>query len=204
MKDFREAFGLLFYAAQVLRAPVWKWYYPIKLYSRRLSSNWPDSSAARVWPCCLPQLNDWFDFLLCNEPVTPPQPGLVPSLTIFTDSSDHGWGVVIIDETTGRIIIRGGKFQNSDHINIKEAVAWRFSIDIVRELFSPFPSVISWYIDNTSALGAIRKGRSPAFALNKVIAEARNSIPSTTTFTISYIPSHLNLQTSPVDIPLVR
>ena len=71
------------------------------------------------------------------------------------------------------------------------------SLKILKKEYQIFPQSIKWMIDNTSALGAIRKGRSRVYALNRVISEIRDMIPPTTTTKFEYVPSSLNMADDP-------
>ena len=162
-----------------------------------MSSRLPDSTLSRVWPCCRAQIDDWFRYLIANVPVRPPDPLFPSRLQVFTDSSQFGWGVIIIDQNSSRTLIRGGRFMNPHHINVKEAMAVKISIDIIRSEFHTFPRAISFFIDNTSVLGALRRGRSPAFLLNQIVCQVKDLIPSSTHISFAYIPSSQN----PADAP---
>jgi len=201
MKDVRTFFGKLFHGAEVLAAPVWRWYAAVKFYRRRMASDLPDAASANVWPCSIKSITEWASFVIANEERPIPNPGMAPQITAFTDAAKKGWGVVLIEENTGKVQVFGGRFPakqaEEEHINVKEARAVEISLKILKKEYQTFPQSIKWMIDNTSALGAIRKGRSRTFALNRVISEIRDMIPPTTTTKFEYVPSSLNMADDP-------
>ena len=201
MSDMMETFGRLFSGAEILAAPLWRWYAAIKFYRRRMASDEDNRKPAKVWPCSVHAINEWADFLKKNEPRRVPDPGLDSVVTVFTDAATSGWGTVVIEEKTGKVHVFGGRFPRwswtEEHINVKEARAVEESVHALYRLFDDFPTAVTWKIDNTSALGATRKGRSKVFELNKVIANIREQIPRTTTTRFEYVPSSLNWADAP-------
>ena len=197
ISDMKKAFGMLFYGAAVLAAPVARWYYSIKYYSRRCSACLPDDAPAAVWKSCFQEINEWAEYLKTNTPVIPPNPTTRPILTVFTDSSLSGWGAVIINNTTGTFITRGGPFHSSEHITLKEIRAVFHTLHILHTLFSPLPSPIVWFIDNTSCLGALRKGRSRSFCLNSLVTSVKRLIPLNVEIRFDFVPTRHNLADGP-------
>ena len=198
--DLRTSFGLLFHGAQVLLAPVWRYYTAVKFYGRRMAAGMKDRDPAKIWPCARPQIEEWFDHLIRNKPVKPPDKDAQPRLTVYTDSSNLGWGVVVLDEGTGAVKVHGGRFtqrQADQHINVKEALAVRKSVDIIKESNNEFPESIKWFVDNTSTMGAVRRERSRSFELNQEIARIKEIIPRSTTATFQYVSTDEN----PADAP---
>ena len=199
--EMEEAFGRLFHGAEIMAAPLWKWYSAIKFYRRRMAADEPDNRPARVWPCCMKAIHEWANYLLTNKPRKVPDATKEPEVTVFTDAAPKGWGVVVIEEATGKVHVFGGRFSRwraeQEHINIKEARAVKESVRILYDIFPKFPAAVTWRVDNTSALGATRKGRSKIFEMNRVIAEIREQIPSSTTMKFEYVPSSLNYADAP-------
>ena len=201
MGEMMEAFGRLFSGAEILAAPLWRWYAAIKFYRRRMAGDEDDRAQAKVWPCSVSAIHEWASFLVKNEPRRVPDPSLNPVVTVFTDAATSGWGTVVIEERTGKVHVFGGRFPRwswtEEHINVKEARAVEESVHALYRLFPKFPSAVTWKIDNTSALGATRKGRSKVFELNRVIANIREQIPQGTTTKFEYVPSSLNWADAP-------
>ena len=201
MADMMMTFGRLFSGAEILAAPLWRWYAAIKFYRRRMASGEGDRTPAKVWPCSENAINEWATFLGENKPRHVPDPTLNPEVTVFTDAATSGWGVVIIEEKTAKVHVMGGRFprwsRECEHINVKEARAVEESVHALYRLFPKFPDAVTWRIDSTSALGATRKGRSKVYELNKVIANIREQIPQETTIHFEYVPSSLNWADAP-------
>ena len=180
---------------------MWKWYAAIKFYRRRMAAEESDNRPARVWPCCVKAIREWAEFLFANKPRSVPDPTIEPEVTVFTDAAPKGWGAVVIEENTGKVHVFGGRFSQwkveHEHINIKEARAVQESVKILYDIFPKFPAAVTWRVDNTSALGATKKGRSKIFEMNKVIADIREQIPGSTTMKFEYIPSSMNYADAP-------
>src|SRR5262249_30003247 len=81
---------------------------------------------------------------------------------------------------------------SNEHINCKEARAFLESARILRELFDPLPLAVRWCVDNLSALGSLRRGRSRSFALNEIVTLAREMLPSWLRAEFCFVPSKLN------------
>ena len=67
IKDVKVFFGRLFHGAEVLAAPVWRWYAAVKFYRRRMASDLPDKAAAGVWPCAIKAITEWATHIASNK-----------------------------------------------------------------------------------------------------------------------------------------
>jgi len=136
VQDMQELFGCLFFASAVLQAPLYKFYYAIKQYRRRLSSvakgKHKAESPVKWWASAKAQLIEWLEFLRPNTPVVPKRDPNSPSqFHLFTDASKDGWGAVLIDHGTSMVYTSGGTWTDTrlwhkgwtPHINQLEVLA---------------------------------------------------------------------------------
>jgi len=201
--DMAAAMSLLYYAAQVLRAPTDSYYYAIKWYRRRSAALSKDPSLSRaqayVWRSARPSLEAWLDYVITNSPVVPAKhPTQEADWHLFTDAASYGWGVVLVN-SNGIIWTLSGVFNNPDvHINGKEILALREGLHLLTEL-DPVPASVAIRVDNTTALHAFTKGRSRSFLINQLVQITAHILPLSTAAHVSYIESSLN----PAD-PLTR
>ena len=114
--------------------------------------------------------------LLSNQPCQVLRPRQ-PQYVIFTDASDDGWGAVIFDKNGNGDTIMGDHWSPIDasrHISLRELMVVRlaFSRWIQRGV-----SVVV-FMDNTTAIGQLRRGRSNAFLANSELRRLKMVIES--------------------------
>lgn len=105
-RQVATVFGVLFYAASVVRAPLAPYYDALR-YLRKVSAtggdDW-DCLAGDMPPLAREQLLAWLGFLVANKPV----PILVeeeePRFVVITDASGEGWGAISVDTATGSLM----------------------------------------------------------------------------------------------------
>ena len=91
---------------------------------------------------------------------------------LFTDASLTGWGA-ILTSPLGHCAVVGGPWsapESAEHINVLEAAAVRNACSAFRERWSRGDSVLP-RVDNTSALGSMRKGHSANAATAEAVAD---------------------------------
>ena len=122
-------------------------------------------------------------------------PGKYPN-TMYTDACKQGWGAVIFT-TEGDVLTIGAQWTSmhaSRTINELEAQAVFNAVTHFWPQLRGKP--LQLYVDNTSVIGALNKGYSPSFNLNKQILKACNALQSIPV-TIRYIHTSIN----PADAP---
>ena len=120
---------------------------------------------------------------------------------MYSDACPAGYGVIIFAESF--IFISAGHFNGDEVIFILEARAFlhavRFLVALRRErsldIFSPGSSTFYHFrVDNTSAIGAVNKGRSYNFTLNSIVAKLHSVLSSLGSgFDLRYVRSADNL-----------
>ena len=194
MGDVFSAFGLLFFASQVLRYGMDTEYHTFKFYRRRAAEHAQGTGyalheQANIWECIKPRLKKWFATLIRNEPAD--RTIRREEVTLFTDASLTGAGAMLFTED-GLVFTFAAKWTNlekSRRIEELEAraitLAVRYFEDHLRGKH------IDLRVDNTSVIGALNKGYSKSYNLNKHVSEALGAIGRH--FTVQYVRSAQNL-----------
>ena len=174
LEDILWTFGVCVWASAVLGLERSSLYYIYKFVRRRQRQKTPGSLA--VWPCIVDRWESWIRLLLSNQPCQVLRPRQ-PQYVIFTDASDDGWGAVIFDKNGNGDTIMGDHWSPIDasrHISLRELMVVRlaFSRWIQRGV-----SVVV-FMDNTTAIGQLRRGRSNAFLANSELRRLKMVIES--------------------------
>ena len=173
--DVLHAFGLLFFASSVLNFPLASVYHIFKYYRRKAvqlnNGTISENSPALLWRCLHKPLGAWFDFFDDKARTAPTRLEANGSVSLFTDACLTGAGAVLFTDD-GQVLTWSRKFtplESSRRIEELEAIA-------ASEAFAFFAAdmagkKVTLHIDNTSVLGALRKGHSPSFNLNRHITD---------------------------------
>ena len=175
--EFFSLFGKLFFAATVLRLPLYQFYAAVKHYRKvcnkhsrgllQLDSLFP------WWQSSLQQLHEWLTQVMTNAPRSRLQRP-TSRLVLFTDASDFGFGVVLLGD--GVAWVRGGTWQDCSNrtwqgptwlppINQREMLAVEEGAILLDELSIPVETV-DLRIDNTTVRKAERQLRHSSFWIN--------------------------------------
>jgi hypothetical protein len=200
IEDFRVLFGVLFFASRVLRISLAEYYGPIKFLRRRLhevsKGVMRESEKAKLWPCMKDDLQRWIDTALENPWTNHVERRDGIELVMVTDASVDGWGSVLYDERTGKVVATGGKWKqrhNSSEINELEAWAVRNAAEAFEDqLKDSSLKHLLVLVDNTATLHAYRKGSAQAHLLNKAVREGQRLLPDQVQVSIAYIDSKTN------------
>jgi hypothetical protein len=197
---FRHAesvFSLGVYASSVLGVATHPYYYVYKYVRRRhrllaqgvISQN----SLANVWPSIAALWRDWIKGLLDHEGRRHDASHHVGDhYIVVTDASHAGWGGMIFFR--GRLLrtMSGGWEQYAGpgapqrpHINVLEIMAARHTVAAL-----PSGSSCSLYVDNTTVISAISKGRSRSYAVNQELS--RLEVTGIRILDIHYVASAQN------------
>ena len=199
--DLFERMGYIFFASFVLQTRLDRHYMLMKYYRRvaarfsrgevTLETNLdPWSSTYRHMHTVTAYLKQNTDVCHFSAPKSP--------VTMFTDASDKGWGATLF--TQGRMFSFGAVFSNKEakrHINEKESMAIVLALEHFASLLHGRDIILK--IDNTSVIGALRKGYSPSFRMNSRVTEALDALHDRegATFAFEYVPSKDNLADFP-------
>jgi hypothetical protein len=115
----------------------------------------------------------------------------MPTDTLTTDASGHGWGAVLDEGGTGGLFTA---LERSLHINVKETMAVRFGLESLCE--DTTDCHFRLMIDNQAAVGAINKmGSSKSRTLDKAVKDVWEwSSNRNCWLTACYIPGKLNVE----------
>lgn len=200
-------FGLMLWGARILDVIPATLYYFIKFFRRRVSgAQMTDESLeepAKIWECIR---NPWMklhQFCLDNNPACrrrTQRSSLVKEIVyIFTDSCLSGWGVTIFFR--GKIYVDYGPWGSAEDIQILEARSALRGISFFKRIFPPESQPhlrLKFFIDNTSFLGAVKRGMSKNFLLNYCSLIFREEMKDINIdWEIDFVPGSLN----PADPP---
>lgn len=168
-----EAFGILFFASSVVDYDLGSHYHSFKFFRRKAAlfsqGQLKLSHPTPVWNCIRVELAQWFDALadpLLKAPIRRTNSGYV---RLFTDASLSGAGAVLFD-AEGLVHTWARKWtplEASRPIHELEAIA-AFEAMV---FFQPYltGNHVDLFVDNTSVIGAAKKGYSPSFHFNSHI-----------------------------------
>ena len=199
--DVASLFGNLMWASTVTSFPLQTVYYSIKYFRRRLSHlqrfQSDHDSPTTVWPCVRVQLEAWMQALIDSGPQTPNgYCALDAEVSVFTDASTSGWGGFLLDHRTGEIKSCGGKWCiPGRHINQLELEAVRQVTERFRNYL--VGAAVRLYIDNTSALATIQRGRSNSYWLNQQLLTLAPIVHEFKSLRVDYVASADNLADAP-------
>lgn len=159
-----QLFGLVLFASRVMGIQAARFYYVFKFIKRRCRYNL--QLYAFPWRIVKEQLQEWIDHTLTAPPfrlLTPLPAREGP--TIFTDACLAGYGIVIF-WGDGRIQARGAAWDQVEDICILELRAVLAAAIILPECEQP--TQVKLFIDNTTTIAVLNKGRSPSFLLHTI------------------------------------
>ena len=174
ISDLETATARLMYASSVLGVRMAKYYYAIKFLRRKLSElnreTAERSDKVTIPKSSLECFRRWHRDVQTTKARTVPKFVGRKRFTMYVDASLTGWGAVLIDEETQRLGVVAGRWSAEDamlHINVLEAKGVVLALqrfDAVDE------AIIQPKIDNTSVVGALRKGMSNSADISTEIA----------------------------------
>lgn len=197
--DILAIFGLSIWAATVTDSALSPLYYIIK-FVRRIQSRGNLEELANIWPSLILPWRTWLNTTASLSHSKHKAPtGIV---TVYSDASDSGWGVVITDLPPHALTTIGGPWTEAEgalSVNVRELIAFKIALRILtsRTLGTPF-SIIA-RIDNTSAIAWINKRRSPIFHANTITADIWQILENAnlTLLSVDYVKSSQNLADAP-------
>jgi hypothetical protein len=133
------------------------------------------------------------DVLLQNSPTTAQSTQSQHHIILITDASDMGLAAIWVESTKITTLTQPlSRQKDLTPIVFREADAMIMAVEWkIRSLSKR--SLISYYCDNTSWLGALRRGWSPSYDLNRqVIAIFRLLHNTSTSIALYYISSEDN------------
>ncbi len=188
-----SAVSFLIFCSSVLQVQLCSFYHIFKLLRRRLNNDKTHRQKrrqhARVWPSVIESLTSWIKELLDKKPVDYKKMSDASKLKVpivVTDASLTGWGAMMFFD--GKVSWTGGSWP----IYLRRACIAELEAHAVLNGLStllPNGGFVHVIIDNTSVQGALRKGYSRNFFINKVITKVQKIY---TIIRISYIKSEDN------------
>lgn len=170
MSNFLSLFGLLIWANSVLELCPAAWYTVFKFIRRR--GDRALEQPADVWPCTYQQLHHWIHTIQSSTvPLRQAQSIPRENIFIFSDACPTGFGVLIFAGSF--IFVTAGPFHREENIFVLEARAFLYGLQFLLTLQAEHKVAASVFchfrVDNTSTIGATKKGRSNNFHLNLIV-----------------------------------
>ena len=197
--DAIALFGQTVWATTVTGYPLGKLYHVLKFIRRIQRKNMTDM--IRIWPSIVDQwcraLSEMLSMKFKSMPPTN------STATMFTDASESGWGVVILDFDPQPIRIFAGKWTPKEQtysINLLELRALRIGIRILASIKDDLQSVdLKVFIDNTSARAWAIRLRAPKWSANEIATNIGDLTRSSSIqlSSIDYVESARNLADAP-------
>jgi len=173
LRNVLRFFGNIVWAARVLGTPLAMTYHLIKFIRRRSSTHDLDS-VVDIWNSLLPRIERNITFLLFASPHIVRANAVDRQIVLYTDACPSGYGCVLF--INGGIKIVAGNFTKVEHINVLEARALGYGIDLLPSHAHTALTAIDIFIDNTSCLGAFKKGRSANFLINQMMPKFQSEL----------------------------
>ena len=207
---YEQIMGLLHHASRISRFPLAKVYHAIKCWKRRSSAHAHGKLAAPtpehplIWRSSLPSMDFWCRHIVASKPgpITQPADEFSPRWILFSDaSSQTGWGVTLIDRSSGEVYEHGRKWCSafqSKEINFLEAEGLCLAVQFAQKQFPEFSeSPCLLLVDNTAVKSTVRKGYAAEEQLNSYIDRLQYLLRDSAETRIAYVPTNLN----PADAP---
>jgi len=194
--DVLAIFGQTVWACTVTDFKLGHLYHVIKFIRR--TQRKPLHDFVSIWPSII---QEWTTALECMM-TRKFQPAEAPTkeVTMYSDASKTGWGVVVLDFGSQPIRVFAGqwsKIERQQHINELELRALRIGIRHLASLNenSSTKVGIRVFIDNTSARAWAQKMRSPKFSTNQLAMEIASLVEdgNLALLSIDYVQSASNL-----------
>jgi len=159
-------FGVVVWAARILRFPLANLYTSMKFLRRISNADLPTSALCNPWPCALKNLCTCAELLRRHPPAPFPLSAATASWTLFSDACLSGYGAVLCAGSDINII--SGRFSDVEDIQILETRALLYAVQAL-----PFQEStkqpICIVVDNTSLQGGINKTWHRNFVVNSSI-----------------------------------
>lgn len=196
--ECQAIFGYTIWASTVTGSFLGSLFHVIK-FIRRIQKK-THHEVVTVWPSIVEL---WASFLIQMTEMrfTRPQKSDCKA-TLYTDASESGWGVVVIDLYDRPLRIFAGKWsdQEASHsINHLELRALRIGIRILATLKDPMESLeVTAFIDNTTARSWATRRRASTFISNSVATEIEQILQASGVqlASLSYVESARNIADS--------
>ena len=199
--DALALFGQTVWACTVTGFELSALYYVLKFIRRTQKKNL--SATVKIWPSII---DIWKKSLIQMTTRSFVADFLATrSMVMYTDASDSGWGVVIVENTPNKIHILGQRWSTKEscaHINILELKALLIGIRTIKRITQNQAVTVDAYIDNTSALAWAKRKRAANWTANQLAAEvqAELKVGNVALRGIAYVASAQN----PADEPSRR
>ena len=179
LEGVQSLFGKLFFAAGVLRLPLYEYYYAIKFYRKLCRTHQVGDERITWWASAAMEVIDWCRAAIKNPVRRHDAPLSETRWTLYTDASDIGYGLVLFGPD-GQAYATGDTWARTEfrpwkdaewlpHINQREVLGvevgerWLQLLGIRKE-------DVDLRVDNMTARKSANSDRSNHFWINEVIS----------------------------------
>lgn len=174
--DLMAIFGQTVWATIVTGTSLGRLYYVIK-FMRRIARHRLEESVS-VWNCIVELWQSTLVELTTKQFVQPEAPST--TATMYTDASETGWGVVVLNFKDRPIRIFAGAWTEKEakqSINVLELRALRIGIRKLADTKAASDTVaLHGFIDNTTARAWALKRRAPKWSANALTLELHDEM----------------------------
>lgn len=204
LREVMRWISLMIWVARITSISLSLFYYPLKFLRKRVSAGHELDECANVWESIKAPWWNLHRLLLTNKPkerLAGVERIVENEITIFSDSSLSGWGVMIILPDQ-RIMFDCGSWNILEHINTLEARALVRALTFLKRLLESdenkkYKNIrLRIFVDNTTVLYGINNEHSRNFSLNVCIQHVEQiigGIPQCISFQVEYVPSARNI-----------
>lgn len=179
-RDWLSIIGITVHACSVLfdarSLPAIDYYWMLKFARRKARESPRCDENIEVWPSVWPAWHNLLNRLLRNEPRRYGPNTNRPYAVLYTDASTSGWGAVLF--TPEGVYIIGepwpASFNVQNNINELELRALILAMDRFSHHLSG--RSVHIYIDNTTALAVVARGRSKSFTLSMLVERLNDKL----------------------------
>ncbi len=198
--DALAMFGQTVWACTVTGFKLGRLYHVIK-FIRRIQTK-DMNERIPIWPSIV---NEWCTALreIVDRRFSASAP-IDETATMYTDASESGWGVVILDFLHQPIRIFAGAWSQEErrqHINHLELRALRIGGRLLREIPRPNQTAVGLnvFVDNTTALSWAKRSRAPNFSANQLALQINDELERANIrlISINYVQSAFNIADEP-------
>ena len=187
--ELERFMGISMFAHTVVHAST-EIYYVFKFMRRKARMVQDPLQQTQLWSAAKLQWMAWCKDLIATGRVI--SEARQPTVELYTDASDDGWGAIAFDGDGVRIV--AGKWRNDQSvfsINMKELIAVRLAFSFIR--FPP-GAQMALKIDNTSVIGRLQRlVPTEDYRAHNEIHKIKTLSMATPIVSIAYIRSQDNL-----------
>eukprot|EP00757_Euglenozoa_sp_SAG-D1_P017816 gene17816-793_t len=171
LRDLWSHAHSMFWGLRVLQVPLCRLFrllQQLRGFAKELQQEKKDwDTQIRLKPASIKEAVGGTQLVQSNQWVHHPLVGSRLSVQVWSDASNIGWGAIVDGRAfAGRWTVR----QAQEHINVREAWAAKYALQLALKLFPPHEALVyHCLIDNDTLVKAMKNGRCKNFLINAVV-----------------------------------